>query len=80
MSDQRATVGRIVHYVLDAEEFANSGTHRPAIVVDRLGDSENVCLQVFLDCQSGIHHKASVEHDEAAKRPGTWHWPEREDG
>ena len=89
---EKATVGRIVHYVL-----AN-GEHRPAIVVEDWTKGQDINLQVFLDgnndasaerhdgsagaifeheCIAGIAWRTSVRYADAKKKtPGTWHWPE----
>ena len=89
---EKATVGRIVHYVL-----AN-GEHRPAIVVSET-KSNIVNIQVFLDGSNDLsaelhdntlgaifeHERVygnawrlSVHYANAKKKvTGTWHWPER---
>lgn len=83
MSEQRISIGRIVHYILAQDDHTRyPGEHRPAIVVKDNGGS--VQLQVFVD---GLNDrpgdggpclwKTSVLEDGAGKQPGTWHWPER---
>ena len=75
--------GTLVHFVLDVGP--NAGTHRPAMVV--AGTKETCNLVVFLDgpndgyggSEPETRWRESVAHDEAAKAPGTWHWPEAED-
>lgn len=91
---QKASVGRIVHYVMP------NGAHRPALVVaDNGGLHPN--LQVFLDvvndkingnigamradcnvtdtCDYGNTFSVySRAEDSTGLTPGTWHWPERE--
>jgi hypothetical protein len=77
--NQRPTIGRIVHYVVDRD----LGEHRPAIVTHVWDDT--LCnLQVFTDGQNdqselGMFWQSSVENDEDYKETGTWHWPEREE-
>ncbi|KPV42033.1 hypothetical protein [Alicyclobacillus ferrooxydans] len=84
----KASVGRIVHYVLmDRYGYEQ---HRPAIVVRNWSDEGNpnedmVQLQVITDgtndgtqYASGLYWATSVHQDEDMKRVGTWHWPERE--
>jgi hypothetical protein len=71
----RATVGRIVHFVMP------DGRHRPAIVVEEFGGG-TVNLQVFTDGANdghgeGMLWKTSVGQDDETTRPGSWHWPER---
>lgn len=79
------TEGRIVHYVLP--DGRHAGEHRPAIVVKVWPGAGSIQLQVFTDggdtpplSNDGLPQvmwKTSVVHNEAEKRPGTWHWPER---
>lgn len=84
----KPSVGRIVHYVTSAFDGTvgdAAGEHRPAIVVKR-GQGGWLNLQVFTDGSNERTEKAnimwvgSVTQDEEEKRPGTWHWPEREEG
>lgn len=82
MSEQKPSVGRIVHYVMP-----ESGAHRPAIIV-RCDDPERpdglVNLQVFIDSlNDGASHQSvgtlwatSIHHDQQETRQGTWHFPE----
>lgn len=85
MSEQKPSIGRVVHYVLN--EGRNAGEHRPAFVVKVWGDQPDslVQLQVFTDsnpasdsndCLPQVLWKTSVKLD-ADAAPGTWHWPER---
>lgn len=78
-------VGDWVHFVLD--EGRNKGEHRPALVVKTWGSPESpapyVQLQVFTDSTNdgdmyaaGIVWRTSVQPDQEAKAPRTWHWPE----
>lgn len=63
------SVGRIVHYVAD------SGAHRPAIVIDP-GDGETIALFAFLMMDEGSTlWDMACRHDETCA-PLTWHWPE----
>jgi hypothetical protein len=81
--------GRIVHYVLPAEQNCKEpGAHRPAIVVrvcppEWYPPSEGrVNLQVFTDFENdypksdGHIWATSVGYD-PDKAPGTWHWIEK---
>jgi hypothetical protein len=82
----RPSVGRIVHFVLPWE--GREGVHRPAIVVESVDPQwQKVNVNVFLDKYDvrddigGFHSTVcvqGVEFDQTGK-PGTWHWPERED-
>ena len=84
--------GDIVDYVLSSGR--SKGEERPAIVVRVWGEptptyTPAVQLQVFVDNTNDFDHgqpgaltgllwATSVSHDEAEKKPGTWHWPEAE--
>lgn len=86
-TEQKPTVGRIVHYVLP--DGRSAGHTRPAIVVRVWGGTDGghdmplIQLQVFTDGRndgdeyaSGIAWKTSVHYD-ADGAPGTWRWPPR---
>lgn len=86
MGEQKTTVGRIVHYVLDEQDGSMAhkvGEHRPAMIV-KCWSETCVQLQVFMDGTNdrldgnGLVWVTSVSHDEDAKNPRTWHWPERD--
>lgn len=74
-------IGRMVHYVLPDKQ------HRAAIVV-RVHDAEAglVNLTVFTDWANdgryfdtrGTVHVQCAEHDAAAEKIRTWHWPEKD--
>jgi len=81
--------GDIVDYVLSSGR--SKGQERPAIVVRLWGEptadyTPAAQLQVFTDSTNDFEHghpdgngllwATSVSHDEAEKKPGTWHWPE----
>ena len=84
---QRPSVGRVVHYILN--EGRNMGQHRPALIVNVWADPpesatpQTACqLQVFTDSgedkafNDGLPQvlwKTSVLQGTA---PGTWPWPE----
>lgn len=82
MPEQVPSVGRIVHYVLEAGP--HQGEHRPAIIVQVWSDS-SVNLQVFVDGSNDYFRNQGPEpltlwrtskHPDPAFTPGTWHWPE----
>lgn len=82
---QVASIGRVVHYVLDKPYSAGEPPAvRPAIVVLVWGhDDQMVNLQVFTDGKndgaeyaSGLAWKTSRKYSEG-REPGTWHWPPR---
>lgn len=65
--------GRIVHYTPD------KARHLAALVI-RVWDNSECNLAVFNDSELGgldISHHAFVSYSED-KKPGTWHWIERE--
>lgn len=83
MSEQKPTIGRSVHYVLN--EGPHAGEHRPAVIV-RTWSGNLVNLQVFPDsdedgtsndCLPVPMWKTSVDLDETGERQRSWHWPER---
>ncbi len=65
---QKASVGRIVHYVPDG-----SGEHLAALVTGVYEDGVN--LTVF-DSDS-MFRAHSIPYDDGHDN-GTWHWPERD--
>lgn len=75
--NQKPSIGRIVHYVLDG-----SGEHRPAVITKVFGLT-CVNLHVFGDaCDLGKdinRHPTSVQYEPITETPCTWHWPEREE-
>ncbi|HVT97048.1 MAG TPA: hypothetical protein VHE33_06040 [Acidobacteriaceae bacterium] len=86
--------GDIVNYVLSSGR--GKGEIRPAIIVRLWGEATAdstpaAQLQVFTDGTNDFDHgqpgsltgllwATSVSHDEAEKKPGTWHWPEAVEG
>ncbi len=84
--------GDIVDYVLSSGR--SKGEERPAIIVRLWGEptpeyTPAAQLQVFTDNTNDFDHgqpgslngllwATSVSHDEAEKRPGTWHWPQEQ--
>lgn len=83
MPDQKAAIGRIVHYTLADHDVAaihpdtrprnpvNAGDTFPAMVVRDWGECVN--LQVFLDGSATYWATSRKEGEE----PGTWAWPKR---
>jgi YD repeat-containing protein len=71
MTEQKPSVGRMVHYVLGGVE--TPAAHRAA-VVGELHDDGTLELAVLLPL--GWQVLPRVTYDEEG-RPGTWHWPER---
>jgi hypothetical protein len=86
VSERQPSVGRIVHYVLEAGP--NQGEHRPALIVSVRGDTPDapVNLQVFVDGTNDYYPNQGPEpltlwrtsklRDDSGTF-GTWHWPER---
>lgn len=79
----KVSVGRIVHYVAygtPGGEFP-AGICRAAIVTQVETEGAGASLEVVGLCvmnPTGLFFNVAVPHDDADKRPGTWHWPERE--
>ena len=85
MAEQVPSVGRVVHYVLEAGP--HQGEHRAALIVQVWGDRPDslVNLQVFVD-GSNDYHRNDAEKPltlwrtskacDPAGAPGTYHWPE----
>ena len=64
------------------EAGKNIGVHRPAIITGVISENGICSLTVFPSAASdGVGHilcTSSTMHSEEI-RPGTWHWPEREE-
>jgi hypothetical protein len=82
MADQVPSIGRVVHYRLDAGPHA--GECRPAFIV-RVWSDEKVNLQVFVDGSNDYQPHQGPEpltlwrtsvHQNSDNEPGSWHWPE----
>jgi len=74
----KPSVGRIVHYVAygtPGGEFP-AGVCRAAIVTE----VESLGVGVCVLNPTGQFFNRGLEQDEATKKPGTWHWPERTEG
>ena len=86
MAEQVPSIGRVVHYVLEAGP--HQGEHRPAFIVRVWGDTPDalVNLQVFVDGSNDYYKhqgpepltlwRTSVHRNNDASVFGTWHWPE----
>lgn len=81
----KATVGRIVHYIAEAEydgeEQVISYVERPAIITEVHNpeeDSTLVSVVVFGHNLNGASLPRFAEYNEHDMRGFTWHWPERE--
>lgn len=74
MSEQKASLGRIVQYTsLQAKDDAGNPAVQAAIVT-RVRDEDKACLTIFYP--SGTFVKNEVPYSEAPA-PGCWHWPAR---
>lgn len=92
MSDQKPSVGRIVHYVSYGTPGGEySSTCRAAIVAGvpegallpvgdgarvEMWDSDAVVVDLVVMNPAGLFFNRSPQ-DEVDRRGGTWHWPER---
>lgn len=84
MGEQKPTVGRVVHYV----SYGTPGgeyqpEHRAAIITaviekDDKGVPLDGCVSLCVLNPEGMFFKQVCFLDEADKKGGTWHWPERE--
>lgn len=80
----KASVGRIVHYVAYGTPGGKfpAGVCRAAIVTEvggPLGGGEpdpGERVGICVTNPTGLYFNRGIPYDEA-KRPGTWHWPER---
>jgi hypothetical protein len=77
MPEQKPTVGRIVHYVLDHDENGKCAC-LPAIITKVDSVNQKVCLTYF-----PVHELPQfdqrVPQDETKQNDYSWHWPEREE-
>lgn len=72
----KPTVGRSVHYVSYGTPGGEYTSQCRAAIVAGVHWSEEVDLVVLNP--TGLFFNQRCVQDEAAKRGGTWHWPERE--
>jgi hypothetical protein len=75
MSDQKPSVGRIVHYVSYGTPGGEYASQCRAAVVTETDTSDTVGLAVLNP--TGMFFNRTVVHDEGDKTGGSWHWPER---
>ena len=79
MSEQKPTIGRIVHFKLN--EGTSKGQIRPALIV-RVWNDTCVQLHLFLDkandhSTNDFASSASLATDLEAECHGQWFWPPR---
>jgi hypothetical protein len=79
---ERVTVGRVVHYVAygtPGGEFP-SGVCRAAMVTEvppaTIGDTGQPDISICVVNPTGLFFNRDIPYNEA-KKPGSWHWPER---
>ena len=75
MSDQKPSVGRVVHYVSHGTPGGEYTSQCRAAIVTETNTSDTVGLAVL--SPAGMLFDRTVVHDEDGKGGGTWHWPER---
>ncbi|MDX2008260.1 MAG: hypothetical protein SFU83_23700 [Meiothermus sp.] len=74
----KPSVGRIVHYVAYGTPGGEYKPEHRAAVVTQVYNETSVALMVINP--TGMFFQTSILQDEGEKKPGTWHWPEREEG
>jgi hypothetical protein len=84
MSDQKPSIGRVVHYVSHGTPPRSDGSQAytsvcRAAIVTEVGENDIVGLAMFGD--TGILFKplsdGGVHHQENEQAGGSWHWPGR---
>lgn len=75
MSEQKPSVGRIVHYVSYGTPGGEYVSECRAALVTEANTSDTVGLAVMNP--TGMFFNRTIVHDESDKAGGTWHWPER---
>lgn len=82
----KPSIGRIVHFVQKKPEGYGEGLLHLAAIIVAVWSDTCVNLQVFTDggnSEGGEHYQlstkwiTSVNLDESASQPRTWHWPEK---
>lgn len=82
MSEQKPSVGRIVHYVSHGTPIRPDGTQayteecRAAVITAVGPPAEDECVGLAVLNPTGMFFNESVCLDDQ-HRGGTWHWPER---
>lgn len=87
--NQRPTVSRTVHYVSYGTPGGEYTSECRAAIVTAVDDYQYPALNedgthighvsLCVLNPEGMFFNKTVRHDEADKRGGTWHWPEREE-
>lgn len=75
MSDQKPSVGRIVHYVSYGTPGGEFGRECRAAIVTAVNVDGTIGLAVLNP--TGAYFNQSVMGDATENQGGTWHWPER---
>lgn len=75
MSEQRPSIGRIVHYVSFGTPGGEYTSECRAAAITEVDTSDTVGLCVLNP--TGMFFNRTVPHDESGEGFGTWHWPER---
>lgn len=74
LSDQKPSVGRIVHYVSYGTPGGEYTSQCRAAIITETDSSDTVGLAVLNP--TGMFFNRTTVHDEDRKQGGTWHWPE----
>lgn len=82
MSEQKPSVGRIVHYVSYGTPGGEYAPECRAAIITEVGPTtesvgapDDVSLAVLNP--TGMFFNRGCRHDEEHHQGGTWHWPER---
>ncbi len=81
MSEQKPTVGRVVHYVSYGTPGGEYASKCRAAVITEIEGKVPASAQVFVGLAvlnpTGLFFDQNVPQREESHDGGTWHWPER---
>lgn len=75
MSDQRPSIGRIVHYTNLGDKDGKYPPEAQAALITGINDDGTVSLKIFY--RTGIFDMQSVPFSEEPLTRGHWNWPPR---
>jgi hypothetical protein len=83
MSEQKPSVGRVVHYVSYGTPGGEYTSQCRAAIITAVRDLEPVpehgvpYVDLCVLNPTGMFFNQECRHSESARTGGTWHWPER---